>query len=146
MRRRLAATAALATLSFAALGTTPAPAAAPAPASADASVEVMWTVIVARGAAVDVSYSYTCPAGVTARSTATLTQVRADGLTARGTDVADVACTGGGFLEMQRITAGIAGAPFERGPATLSLRMTGCDGTDCFDVRVDQKTRIKALP
>ena len=137
-RRRLAA-AALSALSFAALGATPARA-------ADASVEVMWTLIVARGAAVDVSYSYTCPAGVTARSTATLTQVRADGLTAHGTDVADVACAGDGLLEMQRITASITGAPFERGPATLSLRMTGCDGADCFDVRVDQRTRIKVLP
>ncbi len=128
--RRLA-TAALAAAALTTLGAAPAPA---------ATVELFWTALVSRGAAVDVAYGVTCPAGSTGTVEVSLTQLRDDGLTASGTGTAVLTC---GFPDTERVTASIAGAPFTRGPATLTMLVSGCDGPDCFTVPVNRTVRLR---
>ena len=140
MRARLAVATVLSALSCTALG------AAPAQAAGGADIEVLWTLIVARGAAVDVAYGIDCPAGYTGTVTVSLAQVRDDGLRAGGTAVADLTCTGTGVLDTQRVTASITGAPFTRGRATLAMQAVACDDRDCFSTPVNRSTRIKNLP
>jgi len=135
MRRFLAV--ALSALTITALG------AGPARAAATAEVEVFWTLLVARGAAVDVSYGVTCPAGFTGTTTVTITQVRDDGLLAGGTTAEELTCDGTGFLEMSRVTASVLGAPFERGRASLSMLLSGCDAQACFSAPINQNTRLQ---
>ncbi len=133
MRRRPIIATALSVLTFAALG------AAPAQAAPTATVDVIFTFLVARGAAVDVAYGVDCPAGVTGTVDVALTQIRDDGLTASGTSTEALEC---GFPAMQRVTAGIAGAPFKRGRATLTIVVSGCDDQGCFTLPLTRNTRL----
>jgi hypothetical protein len=105
-----------------------------------AEVEILWTLLVAKGAAVDVSYGVTCPDGFTGTTKVTITQVRDDGLLATGATTEELAC---GALGMARVTASVLGAPFERGRARLSMLVTGCNGPACFGVPIDQNIRIE---
>ncbi|WP_127503209.1 hypothetical protein [Actinoplanes solisilvae] len=95
--------------------------AAPARA-AGPEVEILWTLLVAKGAAVDVSYGVTCPEDTTGTVTVSIAQVRDDGLLAGGTTTEELDC---GALAMARVTASVLGAPFERGRASLSMLVTG---------------------
>ncbi len=137
MRRRLMVAATLAALFFTALGP------APARAAATADIGVMWAFLVARGAGVDISYSMTCPEGFTGTVTASLSQVRKDGLVASGTAVDQLNCLGSGTLEMVRVTASIGGAPFRPIKATLAIQVVGCDDQECFSVPVNQDVQIQ---
>lgn len=137
MRRRIAVVSALSAAFFSLFG------AVPALAAADADVDVMWAVRVARGAAVDVSYGLTCPAGYNATVTVSLNQVRSDGLRASGTVTEDLTCNGTSFLEMARVTASINGAPFQPRKATLAILATGCNDQDCFVVPVNQEIQVQ---
>lgn len=120
-------------LLVAVLGASPAQAATP-------TVEILWTLIVAKGAAVDVSYGVTCPDGFTGTTTVSITQTRDDGLLAGGTTSEELAC---GALGMARVTASVLGAPFERGRAQLSMLVTGCDSLECFAVPINRNVRIE---
>ncbi|MET0417771.1 MAG: hypothetical protein ABW022_17325 [Actinoplanes sp.] len=131
MRRLIAA--ALTALCLATLG------AAPAHAAPTVTVDVLWTSLVSRGAAVDVAFGVTCPAGFTGTVDVALHQVRADGLVASGAEVAELAC---GMLDTQRVLASITGAPFTRGKATLTMLVSGCDGQECFTFPLNRSTRI----
>jgi hypothetical protein len=133
MRRRPIIATALSVLTFAALGATP------AQAAPTATVEVTFTFLVARGAAVDVAYGVDCPAGVTGTVDVAITQLRDDGLTASGTSTEALEC---GFPAMQRVTASITGAPFKRGKATLTILASGCDDQGCFTVPLSRNTRL----
>ncbi|MBL7261296.1 hypothetical protein [Paractinoplanes lichenicola] len=137
MRRRIALASALSAFAFASLG------AAPAQAAADATVSPMFAFRVARGAAVDVSYGITCPAGYNATVTVSLDQVRKDGLRASGTVTEQLTCAGTGVLEMGRVTAHISGAPFQVGKASLAILATGCNDQDCFVVPVNQEIQVQ---
>ncbi|MBM2623353.1 hypothetical protein JIG36_48440 [Actinoplanes sp. LDG1-06] len=137
MRRRIALASVLSAFAFASIG------AAPAYAAADATIDVMWAFRVARGAAVDVSYGITCPAGYQATVTVSLDQVRKDGLRASGTVTEQLTCAGTGVLEMGRVTASVTGAPFQAGKATLAILATGCDDQDCFAVPVNQDIHVQ---
>jgi hypothetical protein len=133
MRRRPFIATALSVLAFAAFGT------APAQAAPTATVEVFWTFLVARGVAVDVGYAVDCPAGVTGTVDVAVTQVRDDGLTASGASTEALDC---GMPGMQRVTASVTGAPFERGRATLTMLVSGCDDHGCFTVPISRNTRL----
>lgn len=137
MRRRIAVVSALSAAVFSLFG------AVPALAAADAKIDVLWALRVARGAAVDVTYGLTCPAGYQATVTVSLNQVRSDGLRASGTVTEDVTCTGAPFLELARVTAGINGAPFQPRKATLAILATGCNDQDCFAVPVNQEIQVQ---
>ena len=139
MRVRLAVTTVLSALTSTALGAAPAHA-------AGAEVDLLWTVLVARGAAVDVAYGIDCPAGYSGTVTFSLAQVRGDGLRAGGTAVADLVCGGTGLPDTQRVTASITGAPFTRGRATLAMQVVACDDQDCFSTPVNRTTRLTNLP
>jgi hypothetical protein len=100
----------------------------PAPARAGAAttgIEVFWTTLAARGAAVDVNFSITCPADVDGTATVSVTQTRDDGLIAGGTTIDEFDCRNGGILNISRVTASVLGAPFERGRARLTMLVTG---------------------
>ena len=97
----------------------------PARAAATNTIEVFWTTLVARGAAVDINYGITCPADFTGTATASVTQTRDDGLIASGAVVDEVSCSNGGVLHITRVTAGVLGAPFERGRARFTMVVTG---------------------
>jgi hypothetical protein len=97
----------------------------PARAGASTTVEVFWTTLVARGAAVDVNFGITCPADVDGTATVAITQTRDDGLIASGTTTEDFSCRNGGILNITRVTASVLGAPFERGRARLTMLVTG---------------------
>lgn len=104
-------------------------------AAATNEVGLFSTSLAARGAAVDVNYSVTCPADFTGTATVSLTQTRDDGLIAGGVIVDDLACSNGGVLHITRVTATVLGAPFERGRARLTLVVTGADP-------INQNTRL----
>ena len=117
-----------------------------APARADyppgtATVTLFQTTLAARGAAVDVNFGVTCPAGATGFTSVTITRTH-DGLIATGTAIAPLTCLDGGQLMLQRVTATIGGAPFTKGNATLTLRVAGCDTVDCFTTSLDQNIKI----
>ncbi|MCO8276642.1 hypothetical protein M1L60_39295 [Actinoplanes sp. TRM 88003] len=99
----------------------------PAPARADASTEIQlfWTTLAARGAAVDVNFGITCPVDVDGTATVAITQTRDDGLTASGTGFDEFSCRNGSILNITRVTASVLGAPFERGSARLTMVVTG---------------------
>lgn len=132
--RRLIAIAVAAALSVLAVAV-PAQA-APAPAGA----EIFWTSLIARGAAVDVAFGATCPEGSTGTVEVAVTQVRDDGLTARGSQTAVLTC---GVPDTQRVLADITGAPFTRGPATLTMLLSGCDDTGCFTLPITRTVRLR---
>ncbi|MCY1142325.1 hypothetical protein OWR29_30380 [Actinoplanes sp. Pm04-4] len=94
-------------------------------AAATTEIEVFWTTLVARGAAVDVNFGITCPADVDGAVTVAITQTRDDGLIASGTTTEDFSCRNGGILNISRVTASVLGAPFERGRARLTMLVTG---------------------
>jgi hypothetical protein len=120
-------------------------AAVPAKAAPAATIDVLFTTIVARGAAVDVAFGITCPEGFTGTATVSLAQVRnSDGLHAQGSAVTDVTCSGTGLLYMQRVTADITGAPFARGKATLAMQVVACDDQTCFSTPLNRTTKITA--
>jgi hypothetical protein len=97
----------------------------PARAAAANEVELFWTTLAARGAAVDVNYGITCPDDFTGTATASVVQTRDDGLIASGVTFDELSCRGGGVLHITRITASVLGAPFERGRARLTMLVTG---------------------
>ncbi|GAA0499551.1 hypothetical protein Ade02nite_82800 [Paractinoplanes deccanensis] len=111
-----------------------------------ATIDVLWTTIAARGAAVDVAFGVSCPAGFTGTVTVSVAQARDDGLQAHGTAVTDLACVGSALLYTQRVTATVTGAPFERGKATLAMQVVACDETECFSTPLNGTTRITKLP
>jgi hypothetical protein len=135
MRPRPIIAIALSVLAFAAFGT------APAQAAPTSTVDVFWTSLVARGAAVDVAYAVDCPDGVTGTVDVALTQLRDDGLTASGTSTEALDC---GAPGLQRVTASVTGAPFTRGRATLTMLVSGCDDQGCFTVPLSRNTRLTA--
>ncbi|WP_250007798.1 hypothetical protein [Actinoplanes sp. M2I2] len=110
----------------------------PAPARADAGAEIglLGTTLAARGAAVDVNYSVTCPADITGTATVSVTQTRDDGLIASGTAIDELTCRNGGVLHITRVTATVGGAPFERGRARLTMLVTGA-------APINQNTRLQ---
>jgi len=108
---------------------------APARAGATTGIEVFWTTLAARGAAVDVNFGITCPADVDGTATVSVTQTRDDGLIASGITVDEFACRNGGILNISRVTASVLGAPFERGRARLTMLVTG-------SAPINQNTRL----
>jgi hypothetical protein len=120
------------------LATSPARAAYP---PSTATVQILMTTLVARGAAVDVSFAVDCPAGFTGSTVVSVAQVH-DGLTATGTARKALNCVGTGQLYLQRVTADITGAPFARGKATLAMQVVGCDASDCFSTPLNESIRI----
>ena len=111
------------------------PAPARAGAGATTGIEVFWTTLAARGAAVDVNFGITCPADVDGTATVSVTQTRDDGLIASGITVDEFACRNGGILTISRVTASVLGAPFERGRARLTMLVTG-------SAPINQNTRL----
>ncbi|MFF5078763.1 hypothetical protein ACFY36_17050 [Actinoplanes sp. NPDC000266] len=112
-----------------------------------ATVDVLWTTLAARGAAVDVAFGVECPAGSTGTATVTVAQARpSDGLLAQGTAVTALTCSGTGLLYTQRVTASITGAPFERGKATLAMQVVVCDSQECLSTPLNRTVRITRMP
>ncbi|MEU8813041.1 hypothetical protein [Actinoplanes sp. NPDC048796] len=112
-----------------------------------ATIDLLWTTIAARGAAVDVAFGVACPEGFTGTATVTVAQARpSDGLLAQGTGVKELTCSGPGLLYTQRVTASITGAPFERGKATLAMQVVVCDEQGCASTPLNQQIRITRLP
>ena len=112
---------------------------APALAAAEpvATIQILSTTLVAKGAAVDISYAVDCPAGYAGSTTLSVTQPQA-----HGTAVDELTCTGTGLLYLQRVTADVTGGAFERGRATLAMRATACDSAGCFSTPFTETVRI----
>ncbi|XVV10388.1 hypothetical protein ACQP2X_36915 [Actinoplanes sp. CA-131856] len=112
-----------------------------------ATIDVLWTTLAARGAAVDVAFGVECPEGFTGTATVTVAQARpSDGLLAQGSAVTALTCSGTGLLYTQRVTATITGAPFERGRATLAMQVVACDDEECLSTPLNRDIRITKLP
>ncbi|SNY56283.1 hypothetical protein [Paractinoplanes atraurantiacus] len=112
-----------------------------------ATIDVLWTTIAAKGAAVDVAFGVACPEGFTGTATVSVAQARpSDGLPARGTAVTALTCSGTGLLYTQRVTADVTGAPFERGRATLAMQVVACDERGCFSTPLNQTIRVTKTP
>jgi hypothetical protein len=102
-----------------------------------ATIQVLSATLVAKGAAVDISYAVDCPAGYTGSTTVAVTQPPA-----HGTAVDELICGGTGLLYLQRVTADVTGAPFSRGRATLTMQAVACDSVGCFTTPLNETVRI----
>ncbi|NMO56331.1 hypothetical protein HH310_34790 [Actinoplanes sp. TBRC 11911] len=111
--------------------------AAPATAAPAATIQILTTTLVAKGAAVDVAYAVDCPAGYSGTTALDVAQPQA-----HGTATDELTCTGTGLLYLQRVTADVTGAPFERGKATLTMRAVACNGTDCFSTPLQATVKL----
>lgn len=113
------------------------PAATTATTATTATIQLLSTTLVAKGAAVDISYAVDCPAGYAGSTTVSVTQPQAS-----GTAVDELTCTGTGLLYLQRVTADVRGGPFERGKATLTMWAVACDSGGCFSTPFDATVRL----
>jgi hypothetical protein len=102
-----------------------------------ATIQILSTTLVAKGAAVDISYAVDCPAGYSGSTALDVTQPQA-----HGTATDELTCTGTGLLYLQRVTADITDAPFARGKATLTMQAMACSGADCISTPYQATVKI----
>jgi hypothetical protein len=105
--------------------------------AADVSIQVVSAQLVAKGAAVDVTVSFTCPIGDTVPNDAFLSGLsiyvqeavsktqQASGTTLTGGQI----CTGQPQSAVIRVLASVAGPPFRVGPALVNASIVAFDST-----------------
>ena len=114
--------------------------------AADTSIQPQSAVLVAKGTAVDVTLSFTCPAGFTVGgpfampgigAAVSLQQAVSKTEQAAGSGYSNgQTCTGQDQTAVAPVLANVPGPPFRKGPAVASAYMFACDANfNCVYVR-----------
>lgn len=114
-----------------------------ASASADTipAISVDSATIVAKGAAVQLTFTATCGAGDAGSVTSTTTQTVGVHV-AQGTTQTGFTCTGTPQQITALATANVSGAPFRPGNALIQASLADCPGANCTGASADTVLRL----
>ncbi|HYN93772.1 MAG TPA: hypothetical protein VES42_07975 [Pilimelia sp.] len=135
MRKLTTATALLTLPVLALLGS------APASAAASATFDLTSATLVARGAAVDLGVTVTCPAGDWGYVSAAISQ-RSGSSVAHGTGSSSFFCTGAPQTMTLRAVAQPGGVVFKRGEAAVTASLQGCSEFECWSQEANETVVI----
>ncbi|MGW4500965.1 hypothetical protein ACWENR_20420 [Micromonospora sp. NPDC004336] len=133
MRRSLTTLALLALSLFAVL--------TPTPASAASTVDVKSATLVARGVAVDVTLTVTCPAGMTGAIEVVVRQRSGNSLV-EGGGSAPLPCADRPYDVTSRVVALPGDAPFRPGMALVNVGVELCGPETCEYPRFEDTVRV----
>ncbi|MEH1169077.1 hypothetical protein V6V47_27220 [Micromonospora sp. CPCC 205539] len=114
---------------------------APTPASAAGPVDVTSATLVARGVAVDVTLTVTCPVDMSGGGEFILRQRSGDRV-AYGSGWAPIDCTGAPQSLTGRVYAEAGGLVFHKGVALAAGGFELCSETSCDNWRYEDSVRI----
>ncbi|MET7669170.1 hypothetical protein [Micromonospora luteifusca] len=114
---------------------------APTPASAASNAEVTSATLVARGVAVDLTISTTCPDGLVGNIDLNLRQRSGDRV-AYGTGTAPIYCTGEPQVVTGRVFAEAGGLAFHKGVALANGNVDLCEQEYCDYLQFNNTVRI----
>jgi hypothetical protein len=115
--------------------------ASPATAAPAATVDVTSATLVAKGAAIDLGVSVTCPAGDTASLFVSVTQRSGKSLAQGSGSTANTTCTGQAQTFTIRAAGRAGGAVFKKGPAAVTTELVSC-GLPCERVETNETVDV----
>jgi hypothetical protein len=113
------------------------------PPSATAFVEIESAQLVAKGAGVDVTVTYLCPAGGSASLSTTVTQRSGPEVTSGSSSFVSLPCTGEPEQRVVRVTAGGGMRAFKSGTALVQASMFACGSGFCGSVSDQEEVSIR---